>query len=380
MNLSKKIKSWADQNLLSASQAEKILQFEATHRGDKTLRSVLLLGCVVIALGLVAIIAANWGAIGPLTKLTVDFILLGSVAFLLYQFYHRENALLFDGLLAFYIIFVLASIGLISQIYQMGGDWIDAVRLWFFITLPASLFTRSQLVAHILIVGLLIVAGDYLYDVIHPLGLHDRVSLSSFLIVLPALVGILTGAISLGTILAPFKKAFASWLGLLFLYGTMVADFLIGSKESGGEFAYPTFLVIIFGLLAIFWLGMLLLPRLPWTFKERLPAFLMTFVYSVMLIPAIQQTDSEILGAALLLLAWGLLAFFFVITHQPKLFEMMMVLIGIRFLVIYFQVFESLAKTGAGLMIAGLLIVGTTLLWIKYRKKFFQFVGAKTNG
>lgn len=376
MSLSKKIKGWVDQNLLTATQAEKILQFETTHHGDKTLRSVLLLGCIVVAIGLVAVIAANWDAIPPLTKLTVDFILLGSVAFLLYQFYHKENALLFDGLLAFYIIFVLASIGLISQIYQMGGNWIDAVKLWFFIILPASLFTRSQLVAHILVVGLLIVAGDFLYDAIHPLGLHDRVLFNSDLIVLPALVGILSGVISLGNILAPFKKAFASWLGLLFFYGTVFADFLIGSREWAGAFAYPTFLIVIFGLLAILWLGMLLLPRLPWTFKERLLAFFMTLVYAIMLIPAIQQTDSEILGAALLLLAWGFLALFFVITHQPKLFEMMMVLIGIRFLVIYFQVFESLAKTGVGLIVAGLLIVGTTFLWIKYRKKFFQLVGA----
>jgi hypothetical protein len=49
--------------------------------------------------------------------------------------------------------------------------------------------------------------------------------------------------------------------------------------------------------------------------------------------------------------------------------------IGARFLIVYFQVFGSLATTGFGLIISGLIIICAAVLWFKKKEKFENWIG-----
>jgi hypothetical protein len=61
-------------------------------------------------------------------------------------------------------------------------------------------------------------------------------------------------------------------------------------------------------------------------------------------------------------------AFFMASVRRPRWFQWFVFLIGVRFLFIYFEVIGSLAMTGIGLIISGILIVFMAVLWNKYRK------------
>ena len=79
---------------------------------------------------------------------------------------------------------------------------------------------------------------------------------------------------------------------------------------------------------------------------------------------------SGFFGALALILQFGALALLFAVFSQQKAFQTMVVLIGIRFLIIYFEVFRSLAYSGFGLIFSGLLIIASAYSWIKFRVKF----------
>ncbi len=52
----------------------------------------------------------------------------------------------------------------------------------------------------------------------------------------------------------------------------------------------------------------------------------------------------------------------------PRMFQWCVILIGIRFVFLYFQALGGLATTGVGLIISGIVIISLCILWNKYRK------------
>ena len=55
---------------------------------------------------------------------------------------------------------------------------------------------------------------------------------------------------------------------------------------------------------------------------------------------------------------------------RPALLHLATALIGLRLLVIYFEVFGSLLDTGVGLVLGGLLTLLLTWLWARKRRDF----------
>ena len=70
-----------------------------------------------------------------------------------------------------------------------------------------------------------------------------------------------------------------------------------------------------------------------------------------------------------------LLAIFFSIRGQKRLFHLATLATGFRFLIIYFEVLEDLAFTGIGLVVSGLIILGTTILWYKSKERIDRWIG-----
>jgi hypothetical protein len=68
-----------------------------------------------------------------------------------------------------------------------------------------------------------------------------------------------------------------------------------------------------------------------------------------------------------------LFSLFFSMKQMRKLFNLAIILMGLRFLIVYFQVIGSLLFTGFGLIISGLLIVGVAMLYFKHRAKIENF-------
>jgi hypothetical protein len=77
--------------------------------------------------------------------------------------------------------------------------------------------------------------------------------------------------------------------------------------------------------------------------------------------------DQPILGCALFIAVWSGAAAIAAANERRRLFDAAALIIGIRFIVVYFQVFGSLAATGLGLILSGSVILGVAYLWYRYR-------------
>ena len=89
--------------------------------------------------------------------------------------------------------------------------------------------------------------------------------------------------------------------------------------------------------------------------------------------PLLQITE-KIIYAANSVVTLGILAVFFASIRQRNLFQFFLTLVGLRFLILYFQALGGLAATGVGLIISGAVIIGVVTLWNKHRKAFAGWV------
>ena len=76
-----------------------------------------------------------------------------------------------------------------------------------------------------------------------------------------------------------------------------------------------------------------------------------------------------IIGCGLFILGWSGAAAIAAGMDRRRLFDIAALVIGIRFIVVYFQVFGSLAATGFGLIVSGAVILGIAYCWYKFRSQ-----------
>ena len=92
---------------------------------------------------------------------------------------------------------------------------------------------------------------------------------------------------------------------------------------------------------------------------------LICFNFTAAYLPLIDDGSFKILTAVttiLILLVVQIRAFF---NHQPRLMNAAAILIALRFLIIYMQVFGSLTQTGVGLIMSGIVFIAIVCIWKK---------------
>ncbi len=148
--------------LINAAQATSIQEFES-EKGSRpyAMYSFVILGVAVISVGLISLIAANWEFIPDSIKLLGDFLILAGTGTAIYYFRDR---LLFYALSVFYSLFILASIGLISQVFHTSGQLYEAVGLALFLTAPLMLFQKGRFLTHLWLLGFCFVFLNATYD------------------------------------------------------------------------------------------------------------------------------------------------------------------------------------------------------------------------
>ena len=143
MSLSNKLARWKEQQFITQEQCDKILTFERTHSNRMFGYGAFIFAGLLIGLGICLIVAANWDVLGPVVKLTGDFMLLGAVTAAAYwSICHQRNGLkeLFC-IVAFLLIG--ASIGLVAQIFQLDGGWKSFALFWALLGLPFAWMSRG---------------------------------------------------------------------------------------------------------------------------------------------------------------------------------------------------------------------------------------------
>jgi uncharacterized membrane protein len=85
--------------------------------------------------------------------------------------------------------------------------------------------------------------------------------------------------------------------------------------------------------------------------------------------PLEDSLTNQIVGCALFIGAWSGAAAIAASMHRRRLFDFAAAVIAVRFIIVYFEVFGSLAATGLGLVTSGVVILGIAYLWYRFRRR-----------
>lgn len=369
MNLEKKLNEWKEHNLLTNEQLQSILGYENKNSNSKLgIYTIVTLGCVVLGLGIIALIASNWEVIPDFVKLFIDFLILLLLGFYIHKKYNNSNQKIKDSLIVIFILFILGSIGLISQIYNTGGELYQAFLLWSIISLPIIMFSESVFPSQFWIISFFYVLNSYLEILLKNKNTNLLVAIN--ILCIPSLF-ILFGFI-LSTLkfnnLKNFSKSFYFWGVFLFLINTISVHFLTNDLEK---------LTYYFKLIySIYFIISISLSIFISKFNIKLSILYIAFIvlYFINFYVHIGTEPTKLVNASLFIILWFLISFIFLNLEYLKLFEFSIIIIGLRFLFVYFEIFSSLLLTGFGLILSGVIIILLAVLYLKYKTQLLNLI------
>jgi uncharacterized membrane protein len=375
MNLNTRIQGWVEAKIIDQSQASQIIKYEETQlRPSWIIFGVSALGVLAIMTGLISIIAANWDDISDFTKLAgyfVSLLLLG----VLTQKQQDKKGVIRECLLCAFSVYILAGIGLIGQIYHLKSDGYQALFFWLAITLPITVTTEKSLVNHLWCLGLCIAVtiwdftrnSTLLSTSYSPNPLYYKHYITT---ALPFLF------LGLSYLFDPLPSPQFCRVLRLWSYFVLLLIFSILGNIAYAEHYSTETTDILNGPWFTFTLAAVILALTGTFFRKVHPGKVVTIAISTTIIATALLTlvplayhfgHHEILGCFLFLLAWAGASATAASTNNKRLFDFATLILGIRFVVVYFEVFGSLAATGIGLLFSGGAILGCAYMWHHYR-------------
>lgn len=367
--LKSSLESWVKAGLISQDQSEKIIEFEDQKGvGNWLVYSFMVLGVLVIVSGIISLIAANWQFIPSWAKLQINFLVYALLIFGMVKVYQRKNELVFEIGLIFLSLYAMGTIALVSQIYHTGGELYHAALFWSLLHFGFLLLTRKEFFPYlwsgIFFTSLIYFCWDNqtIRELYHRnvLPIFQALPFLSiyFVLIFKKIKG--EGAVTkvfrqmgfacgvMGIFIIEsrvghlWQKAYVLSAHLLpYLIIASVVFFL--SRDDHYSKGERRLLMSLIGLYVFF----LHFPLFGWNSRFLIP-----------------------LGTiAILFLA----AIYMVKINYKKMFDTFVILIFLRFLAIFFEAFAGLARTGIGLIISGLIILGTVYFWHKKKTRLSEW-------
>lgn len=378
MNITAKLNDWEKHQLLTTAQKEKILAYENQVRRPLFFYSLIFLSCFCIGLGAIALIASNWEQIPPSFKLSLDFMFLLANAGALWWSFSHNRRLAAEGLLILFAILILASIGLIAQVYHLPPRGLLFLTFWCVMTFPLLFLSGRVFFPFMWLMAFYAAWFDYLYHVHSRFVQHLRDVYPLWLDWMMPLLLLLVYQGLKRTSLTAVAKAAKLWIVILAGGLALVLDF----RFFYSCYSWPDQGVYGYGL----WLaGAVILGIFGW-FNRNTPlkygalslGILLLYILQFSYLPA-DETGQDLLGA---LLTIGLLFVCSVYAYRynhPRLLNTASILIALRFFIIYLQVFGSLLTTGFGLIASGVVFLVLAVAWRRVRRRLNTDLKEKNN-
>ncbi len=368
--LEHRLARWIDAGFLSAEQANQIVAFERERGRPMFSYAVAGLGGLAIAIGIVSIVASNWDAIPGRVKLAVDLALVAGLGYAVVRWERDGPRWAYETAIVGLYGLVLTSISLIGQVYQLGGKAHEAMGVWTVLTALVATRGRSTELALVWLVGLqstygawliwiadgplhqpeLALAGVYWAPLLCLMAGRSRWierRRPAFARVFESVAWVeLIGCASMGTLAFYEHTTFEEWGRLWFGFGVSAA------------------------VTAWLW------TRLPGSAIGHASRWLLLACLALSHLPILLSPGDLDVGSALTFIAlWGLVA---LTAHRAGWFRLLnaaTAVIGLRIIVVYFEVFGSRLGTGVGLVSGGLLTLGLVWLWTRKRRGFERELG-----
>lgn len=355
--LEKKLTKWKDAGVLEKETLDRIIDYEENDNSSYVLNSILGLGALSILVGVISVIAANWFVIPAYLKLLSNFSWLCLLVFGVYYFDKNKKDFLREAALFLLFGSILGSISLIGQIYHLSSHPFKALIFWLAIGTPLALFARSKYLSYFWATSIAVLFFQLISFVRAEFSFINYLQYLGFL---PLLFFYLAELFSRTRKIDNYKEAClsAGW------FSFAVCISILGSirwADKVNDSVSPWVSVIIL---------VLTIPA-ALIYAKRSLLQIGVLIFGGMLFLEVPQTFSheslKIFGGVLFILLYSLVAYTGIKIKFKKLFDYSCLVIAIRIIIIYFEVFGSLLQTGVGLIVSGSLILGVTLLWIKKR-------------
>lgn len=377
--IEKYLSEWAGKGLISSSQKDDIIRYEQERQGhDRThwiLYGFISLGIAVIGIGIISLVAANWDKIPPMVKLINNFLFLCAVAVAVYRVSGGKKEFFYEGFLSLFALLCLASIGLISQVFHTGGELYQALLLWLVIVFPLTLMARRDFLLYLWSAAAVVTYFFYAFsDHSYWYNLtknHYFSILYTIFIMLPFVLLFLWQLFSWFAPLRRHGRIMALWMLPFFLLAVIIVDEFFAFSNINPHVPGVSYPVLVTAVPAM---GLTFFSR-KISLKEKALISGIGLLFLLILVP--QELNTHIFfggagkfyGALFSLIMLLLGALYAIAGDRRRLFHLFTLLMGIRFLIVYFQVFEDLATTGFGLIVSGVIIIGVSLLWFKTRDR-----------
>lgn len=385
MKIAKKLDVWLDNGLITSEQYKKIEAFEQNHKKPVIIGSLLGLSFFCIALGILSLVSANWEIIPVYIKLSLDILVLIGVGFGAVYFHNQEKNNFFEGMLILYAGLVLASIGLIAQIYQLQSDGMKAVLLWTILVFPVVLITR-KVILPLIWLPLFTTSSintlaeiNFVYAILEMIEKTFPYAISVCGILLFAYIYRFT-SYYFRTRLAPQIKAMKFWLGFDIVSLVIVMDLGLGLL---GEYGNPSYTenyasVIVISLLVLATVAFGYYSN-KYNYSRLLTcalAILLGFSIIFMALPE-NKVLYDIWGFLLTMSILATVVVYALIKNKEKLLNIATACVAIRLFIVYIQVFGSLLTTGVGLIVSGVFFLSLLYVWKKVKLRNYLMVKEK---
>ncbi|WP_162305840.1 DUF2157 domain-containing protein [Oleisolibacter albus] len=356
--MDRRLTAWTEAGLIDAATAARIRAFEAGQARPGLSHGLAVLGSFAMALGLVAIISANWDAIPVWLKLGTHLLLnlgLGAAAWIWAE---QKGSLRLEAVLLLLSASTLALIGHIGQSFHLQGGPTGLLGGWLLLVTPFTLaLARHGLHRGLWTLGLLLFLGSALSDHADRLAAHH---LFGAALVLPMAV-VLAARIPLARLdhgwadqAAALGRASALALPSLLLLtdGFSPHDLPDGTGQ---------------GLLVMAGAGILLLAAElaagPTTGsadrRRRWPlALLLGLCPALAALPGLIALPGHGLAQAMLFcLLWITVAALSLHAQRPGLYRLAVTLVALRVFIVFLDAAAGLMTTGLGLILAGAVLI-----------------------
>lgn len=370
VNLKRKLESWREAGLLTAEQATGIQRYEDEHSGGGVqwvVWGIAAVGAVAVAAGVISLVAANWDEIPDSVKLGACLaLLLGTLAGAwgagrLASTWPRDLLLLVhDGML-------LATVGLVAQVYHLSGHPWRAFALCAVLSLPAVLIAAHGLLVDFVLACVTVALGSYLGEIDWldaALEVHFG---AGFLF---ATVGL--GLLLLAPLAARWRPVAVAPLerwgfGLALLTTAVSATLWSGHfwRTGTGMYLWPTLLALLCGLAAAA-MAARELRRDESARGARVAAPILFFVFLVGQVVS-QSPDASIgrklVGFALFCALGVAVAMSMASAGSRSGTTLTTLALAVRVIALYIELVKDLMSTGLGLIVTGLVFVGVAYAW-----------------
>jgi uncharacterized membrane protein len=381
MGIEANLKRWQKVGVLDEQSAARILAYESSRRGSRFTAALLGLGALAIFLGFAAIIGSNWDAIPAWLKMTAHTIInLGLAAGIVFALV-REKTTLREMLLFLLAGFTLTFIALIGQIYQTGAPLWQALSLWLLIVSPFLFaFARARFTIVCWIIAFLITLGYLFEPLMHALGPANIFDLTLYTLVPFVLIGV--GQSSRLRIHWPSWPLPLAMTGYVVLAAVTSSTQTIWSFDTMSTSVRHAFddgfsfdqarLALAVGFAAA---GFLYVLRRFGQLVARdalVDVFAAVSVLACFLPIVMAHPEMPVVGAITFMAYWALIGWTALSFNYRGLLSLATIMIALRLVIVYVEIFGSMLSTGFGLIISGVLLILLVLGTQKLIRKFSQ--------